>query len=295
MIYKSRAFRISMAVFVSLLVLTCVFPFILLLSSSFTAEASLVKEGYSFFPKEVSMSAYSYLWSIKGSIIKAYLMSLIITGIGTSINVIITMLFAYALSHKELPGNRVIAFFLFFSMLFNGGFVSTYLIYTQILNVRDSLAGMIVPYLLMNAFHVIIMRTYFTNTIPKEVKESAKIDGAGEFQILVKIIIPMSRPIIATIALLAAIAYWNNWTNGVYFLTTRTDLYGIQNYLNMVLSNISYLQSQQTNAFSGFETEIPNISIRMALAIIAVIPILCAYPFFQKYFVKGITIGSVKG
>ncbi len=295
MIYKNKLFQILAGFLMLILVLSCIMPLLMLLASSFSSEEQLLTKGYSFFPQGVSLDAYMYLWKIKSSLLKAYMMSGIITGVGTIVNVTITLLFAYALSQKDLPGNRMISFFLFFPMLFNGGFVSTYLVYTQIFHIRDNLIAMIVPYLLMSGFHVIIMRTYLTNTIPVEVKESARMDGAGEYSVLMHIIIPMSRPIIATIALLASITYWNNWTNGVYFLNTRTDLFGIQNYLNMVLSNISFLQAQQANALQGIEAQIPNTSIRMAIAIIAIIPILAAYPFFQKSFVKGITIGSVKG
>ncbi len=293
MINNSKVFNVFVTIFLVLLVAACVIPFWLLFVSSFTSETSLVQNGYSLIPKEFSLSAYKYLWEARGSIGRAYMMSVIIAGIGVLSNLVMTVLFAYPLSHKDLPGRGPISFFLFFTMLFNGGLVPTYLVYTNILNVKDTLAGMIVPYLLMNAFFVIIMRTYFTSNIPGEVLEAAKIDGASEVQCLTRIVIPMSKPIIATIGLMALIAYWNNWTNGVYFLTTRTDLYGIQNYLNDVMNKASFLQSHMNTMISM--QDIPNISVRMAIAVIAVVPLLIMYPFFQKYFVKGITLGSVKG
>ena len=293
MINNSKVFNVFVTIFLVLLVAACVIPFWLLFVSSFTSETSLVQNGYSLIPKEFSLSAYKYLWEARGSIGRAYMMSVIIAGIGVLSNLVMTVLFAYPLSHKDLPGRGPISFFLFFTMLFNGGLVPTYLVYTNILNVKDTLAGMIVPYLLMNAFFVIIMRTYFTSNIPGEVLEAAKIDGASEVQCLTRIVIPMSKPIIATIGLMALIAYWNNWTNGIYFLTTRTDLYGIQNYLNDVMNKASFLQSHMNTMISM--QDIPNISVRMAIAVIAVVPLLIMYPFFQKYFVKGITLGSVKG
>jgi putative aldouronate transport system permease protein len=179
-------------------------------------------------------------------------------------------------------------------MLFNGGFVPTYLLYSNVFHITDTLAALIVPYLLMNAFYVIMMRTYIMSNIPNEIIEASMIDGANEFQNLGKIVVPLSKPILGTIGLMSAIAYWNNWTNGIYFIQARRDLFGIQNYLNSVISNISYLQSHSTG--SGIRLgSLPSISIRMALAVIAIIPILIAYPFFQKAFVSGITIGSVKG
>jgi len=293
MINTSRVFRFIVTVFLVLLVAACIIPFWILFINSFASEAFLIKNGYSLLPKAFSLSAYEYLWEAMGSIGRAYLMSVIIAAIGVSTNLVLTILFAYPLSRKDLPGRGAISFFLFFTMLFNGGLVPTYLVYTNIINVKDSLAGMIVPYLLMNAFFVIIVRTYFSTNIPGEVIEAAKIDGATEVQCLTKIVIPMSKPIIATIGLMSLIAYWNNWTNGVYFLTTRTDLYGIQNYLNDVMNKATFLQSHMTSMIST--QDIPNISVRMAIAVIVVLPLLISYPFFQKYFVKGITLGSVKG
>lgn len=293
MINNSKIFQAFTTLIILFLSISCVIPFILLISSSFTSEVSLAKSGYSLIPGEFSMGAYNYLWKVKGSILQAYSMSVVITTIGTLLNVVMTLLFAYPLSRKDLPGRKAISFFLFFTMLFNGGFVPTYLVYSSTFNINDSLAAMIVPYLMMNAFFVIMMRTYISSNVPDEVLEAAKIDGAHELQVLGKIVIPMSKPIIGTVALMSAIAYWNNWTNGVYFIVERKDLYGIQNYLNTVMSNVAFLQSN-SNAMVNVR-QIPNISIRMALAVVAILPVLIAYPFFQKSFVSGITIGSVKG
>jgi putative aldouronate transport system permease protein len=293
MINTSKFLSFFVNLFLALLIATCVIPFWLLFINSFTSETYLIQNGYSLLPKEFSLSAYQYLWEAAGSIGRAYLMSVIIAVIGVSANLVLTILFAYPLSCKDLPGRGAISFFLFFTMLFNGGLVPTYLVYTNILNVKNSLAGMIVPYLLMNAFFVIIMRTYFTTSIPSEVLEAAKIDGASEVQCLTKIVLPLSKPIIATIGLMSLIGYWNNWTNGIYFLTSRTDLYGIQNYLNDVMNKATFLQSHMNTMLSVHD--VPNISVRMAIAVIAVLPLLILYPFFQKYFVKGITLGSIKG
>ena len=293
MIYQNKLFRFIMNIIVVLLIVACVLPFILLIASSFSSETDLAKYGYSFVPRGFTLAAYTYIWGIKSSILRAYLMSFVITIIGTSASIVMTMLFAYPLSRKDLPGRGVISFFLFFTMLFNGGFVPTYLIYSNIFHVTDTLAAMIIPYLLMNAFYVIMVRTYITTNVPMEVLEASMIDGASEMQNLIRIVVPMSKPIIGTSALMSAIAYWNNWTNGVYFIQTRRDLFGIQNYLNSVISNIAFLQTHSTSSINA--SQLPSISIRMALAVIAIIPILIAYPFFQKSFVAGITVGSVKG
>ena len=293
MIYHNKVFRFAMGFVMLLLILACILPFILLLASSLTSEQSLTLNGYSFWPQEFSTAAYEYIWGIRENVLRAYVMSFIITGVGTFISIIMTMLFAYPLSRPDLPGRRALSFFIFFTMLFNGGFVPTYLIYSQIFHITDTIWALIVPYLLMNAFFVIMVRTYITSNVPNEVIEASTIDGAGQFTTLVRVVVPMSKPIIGTVALMTAIAYWNNWTNGVYFIQTRRDLYGIQNYLNSVITNVSFLQSQST---PGLDIrDLPSVSIRMALAVIALIPILCAYPFFQKSFAKGITVGSVKG
>lgn len=293
MINNSKVYNFFVTSLLALLIASCIVPFWLLFISSLTSENYLVQYGYSLLPREFSLAAYKYLWEAKDSIVRAYFMSILISGVGVFSNLALTVLFAYPLSHKNLPGRGAISFFLFFTMLFNGGLVPTYLVYTNIINVKDSLAGMIVPNLLMNAFFVIIVRTYFTTSIPGEVYEAARIDGANEVRCLFRITLPMSKPILATVALMTLISYWNNWTNGIYFLTTRTDLYGIQNYLNDVINKAAFLQSHMTGMIDA--RSIPNISVRMAIAVIAVLPLLIVYPFFQKYFVKGITLGSVKG
>ena len=292
MISNSKGFNIFVHALLIFLILCCVIPFWLLIASSFTAESSLLTNGYSLFPREISFSAYSYLWTAKESIGRAYLMSILISAVGVSCKVLMCILFAYPLSRHELPGRSVFSFLLFFTMLFNGGLVPTYLVYTNIVNVKDSFFGMVVPYLLFNPFMVIMMRTYFTSSIPNEVIEAAKIDGASEVRCLTSIVVPMSKPIIATVSLMTLIAYWNNWTNGIYFLTTRTDLYGIQDYLNDVMNKAAFLQNHSNGMINA--RDIPNVSVRMAIAVVAVIPLLVLYPFFQKYFVKGVTLGSVK-
>ena len=293
MVYRNKGFRFVMSFIMLLFVLACILPFILLISSSFTSEAALTLNGYSFIPSEFSLAAYRYIWSVKENVLRAYGMSFLITSVGTALSIVMTMLFAYPLSRKDLPGRKALSFFLFFTMLFNGGFVPTYLIYSNIFHITDTIWALIVPYLLMNAFFVIMVRTYITTNVPFEVIEAATIDGSGEFNTLVKVVVPMSKPIIGTVALMTAIAYWNNWTNGVYFIQVKRELYGIQNYLNSVLSNIAFLQSHSDPGIQI--TELPSVSIRMALAVIALLPILLAYPFFQKAFAKGITVGSVKG
>ncbi len=293
MIYSNKIFRFVMGFIMLFLVLASILPFILLIASSLSSEVSLAQNGYSFIPADFSLAAYKYIWNVKENILRAYGMSFLVTGVGTALSVIMTMLFAYPLSRKDLPGRRVLSFIVFFTMLFNGGFVPTYLIYSRIFHITDTVWALIFPYLLLNAFFVIMVRTYINTNVPNEVIEAAMMDGSGELKTLIKIVSPMSKPIIGTIALMTAISYWNNWTNGIYFIQTKRELYGIQNYLNSILSNIAFLQSHSDPSIKI--TELPSVSIRMALAVIALLPILFAYPFFQKSFAKGITVGSVKG
>ncbi len=190
---------------------------------------------------------------------------------------------------------NAVTFFIFFTMLFNGGLVPLYLVYTQLFDLKNTIWALIFPLLLTNAFYVIIMRTFFQTTIPNEVIESGKIDGAGELRIFVKIVLPLSLPILATIGLFQTINYWNDWFNGLIFLTD-SKLYSVQNLLNRILLDVQYLASLDFGAAQGDLTAgIPTETIRLAIAVIGVIPILVIYPFFQGFFVKGLTVGAVKG
>lgn len=182
-------------------------------------------------------------------------------------------------------------------MLFNGGLVPTYINYTNVFHIKDTIFALLVPSLLMNAFNVLLMKSYFVSNVPDEILEAAYIDGASEFQTMRKIAVPLSKPIIATIGMFAGIAYWNDWNNGYIYLVKRTDLYSIQNLLNRLMQNINALTqnaSQVGNVNQGL-SEIPSVSVRMAMATLGILPIVVIYPFIQKNFVKGITLGGVKG
>lgn len=273
-----------------LLALCCLLPFLLLVTSSFTEETALMQNGYSFFPKRWSTESYQYLFRSGSTIFRGYAMTILVTAVGTTCSMVITTLFAWPLSRKELPGRYIMSFIVFFTMLFNGGLVPTYMMWTQVFHIKNTIAALIIPSLMMNAFYVIMMRSYFTANIPDALIEAARIDGAGEYTILLKITLPMSLPIMATIGLMVGLGYWNDWLNGLYYLTD-TNLFTIQNILNRIIQDIQFL----ANNSSGIAMKLPSIGIRMAIAVIGVLPIFCIYPFFQKYFVKGITIGGVKG
>jgi putative aldouronate transport system permease protein len=293
MVGKNKAFQVIAHIIMIGLVFLCTLPFILLIVSSITEEKTLIKNGYSFIPLKISFDAYKYLLLDSSSIIRGYFISIIVTIVGTLANLALTTLFAYPLSRKDLPGRNVFAFFVFFTMLFNGGLVPSYMMWTQIFHIKDTFWALIIPNLLLGAFYIIIMRTYFTSNIPDEVIEAARIDGAGEGRILVGIVLPMSLPIIATLALLVGIGYWNDWLNGLYYIN-NDRLYSLQALLNKMLMDVQFMNSNAA-ASSVQGMSLPSTSIKMAVAVMGALPILIIYPFFQKYFVKGIAIGAVKG
>lgn len=293
-IKEDRGIRLLSHTTLGLFSLACVLPFIFLLVSSISSETSILDNGYSFFPENVSLTAYVYLIARGQEIGHAYLISIFNTIVGTTSSLIITSLLAYALSKPQLPGRSLLNFYVIFTMLFNGGLVPAYLIYSTVFHIKDTIFALLIPNLLMNAFSIILVRSYFVNSIPQALIDSAKIDGAGEFATFRRIVIPMSFPILATVGLLAGLAYWNDWNNGLIYLT-KTNLYSLQNLLNRILANVQYLKNNDIGqAGSDLTKGFPAESARMAMAAIGVIPILCAYPFFQKYFVKGIALGAVK-
>ena len=292
---SDKLFSYVSATVMLLLSLSCIFPILLLFMSSITSENSLLKNGYSIFPKEFGFDAYKYLWFSRAKIVRAYAMTIAATAVGTLSSVTITTLLSYPLSRKNLPGRNFFAFFVFFTMLFNGGMIPSYMMWTHTFHIKDSFWALIMPSLLLSGFAVIMMRTYFSTNIPDNIVEAAMIDGASELKILLHIVIPMSKPIISTVGLMTALAYWNDWLNGLYYLTKRTDLYTIQNLLNRLISSADFLRNNQANSMIAANIQVPSVGVRMAIAVIAIIPILLIYPFFQKGFVKGIVIGGVKG
>lgn len=275
-----------------LLTLVAIVPFVLLIIASFTDNNVAITEGFSFFPSKWSTDAYQYIVNEKDTMLRAYGITIVVTLIGTTLGLLISVMLAYSLANSDLPGRNFMTFFVTLTMLFNGGLVPTYLIYTNVFHIKDTLAALIVPNLLMNGFNVILIRNYFATGIPTVLYEAARIDGASEFYIFYRIALPLSKPILATVGLLMGIAYWNDWQNGLYYLND-TSLYSIQNILNRINENISFLASNST---SGVKiSDLPTSTIRMAIAVIGILPIVCIYPFFQEYFVRGIAVGAVKG
>lgn len=278
-----------------IMTLLALLPFILLIIASFTDEDTAIKNGFSFFPEKWGLSAYKYLVGEWSQIGHAYMMTIVVTVIGTVLCLILTTLLAYGLT-RDIVGKAVLNFFVVFTMLFNGGIVASYYVWTRYFHIKNTIWALILPGLLISAFNIILIKNYFQTSVPESLLESARIDGAGEFTIFGKIVLPLSKPIIATIGLMSALGYWNNWTNGLYYIDD-SSLYTIQLVLNRINESASFLasnSSQMGDMLNG-TASIPTTTMRMAIAVIAILPILVVYPFFQKYFVKGITIGAVKG
>ena len=295
MVRNDRVQQILMHVFMILLVVLCVAPFLLMVMSSLTEEATLTRNGYSFFPQVFSLETYRYIIRSQGTILHGYVMTIVVTVIGTAANLLLTILFAYPLSRRDLPYRGVISFILFFTMLFNGGLVPTYMMYAQTFHIKNTIWALIVPGLMMNAFYVIMMRSFFQSSIPVALIEAAKLDGATEFRILSSVIVPLSKPMVVTLVLMVGLNYWNDWANGLYYVTDQ-NLFTIQMILNNMIKNIEFLTRNAASLGTGVsQMKIPQVGIRMGIAVVAVLPVLIIYPFLQKYFVKGIVIGGVKG
>lgn len=274
----------------------CVVPFIFVIIISFTSEESIRQIGYSFMPTSWSLDAYEYAFEMGYSLWKSYFNSFFITVVGTVLSVLICILYSYALFRRDFVYRRFFTFFSFFVTLFGGGLVPTYVVCKQMLGLSDSYAAVIVP-LLVNPFNIIIMRTFFQSSVPEELIEAAAIDGSGEYNTLFRIIIPVSKPGIATIGLLNALAYWNEWYIPMLYVRDK-EYYPLQYLLMQLQRNVEYLakNSAQMGADAiKIASEMPTQSLRMTLVVLVVIPIAFAYPFFQRYIVAGLTIGSVKG
>ena len=295
---QGKGMKIASNIVLTLMSIIAVLPIILLLIGSFTDNGTALKEGFTYFPSKWSIEAYRYIVNAWATVGRGYLNTILVTGVGTAASLIITAMFGYGITVKGLPGGKVIMIMLVISMLFNGGIVAQYFVYTNIVNVKDTFFALILPNYIMNAFNVILVSNYFRNNISGEILEASRIDGASEFRVFWKILLPLSVPILATIGIMTAIGYWNDWTNGLYYLSSRdgSKFYTIQLILNQIGNQVQFLASEATKMGVTLNaSSIPSTTVRMAIAFVGILPILIAYPFFQKYFVKGISVGGVKG
>lgn len=293
---KVSSFQVIAHIVLILFTIAVILPFILLFMSSITEESTLLVNGYSFFPDKFSLEAYKFIFMSSNKIIRAYGVTIFVAVVGTTMYLTLASLMAYPLSLSKLPFRRQIMFFVFFTMLFNGGLVPTYISYTTIFNIKDTIQALIVPTFMLNAFGIIIIRTYFASNIPETLYEAAQIDGASHFRIFLTIVLPLGKPILVTMGTFTGITYWNDWTNGLYYLNKRTDLYSIQNLLNAMIRDLQFLTSGPMASYAGEEMlRVPAVGVQMAIAFVAILPILMLFPFLQKYYQKGISLGAVKG
>ena len=295
MVKKDKAFLIIDNIVLILVALFCILPFVLLFSSSFSNEQAILHEGYSLLPRHFDLTAYKYVLNGSNGIIRAYGYSAAVTLIGTVLSLVITTLYAYPVSRKDLRGRSVFSFLLFFSILFNGGLIPTYMMWTGTFHIKNTFATYIVPTLLMNGFYVIMARNFFAQNIPSAILESAKMDGAGEFKILWSIVVPMSKPILATLTLFISLNYWNDWQNGLYYVT-KDNMYTIQVLLNRMLLDTLYMQQGLAKNMAGsIGASMPTSTLKMAIAVLGALPVMIIFPFVSKYLTGGIVVGAVKG
>ncbi len=274
--------------------LTCILPLVFVFSISITSEEALRMNGYQFIPQEFSSTAYQFLWNERGMILHAAFMSVFITVLGTIITIALTTSMGYVVSRSSFKLKKLYTWLIFIPMVFNGGMLSSYVVVNNILGLRNTIWALILP-LACSSFSVTICRTFFRTTIPDSIVESAKIDGAGQFRIWAQIVLPISKPVMATIGMFAAFGYWNDWFQASLYIDDK-NLQTLQSMLNNIRANIEYLANNPYGGLSlqQYKLSMPTESVRMAIAIIIIVPIACTYPFFQKYFISGLTVGSVK-
>jgi len=274
--------------------LICVIPVLLVVSVSLSSSESITNFGYQLIPETFSLSAYSYLLKDPTELFRAYGVTVVVTATGMLLSLAIMTAYAYTISRQDFKAKNFFSFYIFFPMLFNGGIVPFYIIYTQYLGLKNSLWALILPGI-VNSFYLLIMRTFFQTTIPSALIESAKIDGAGEFRTLFQIVIPLSLPILATVGMFTTLGYWNEWFMSLIFIDVPSKV-SIQYLMYKTILNVQYLL-QHNSSMSGSKSlfDLPTESIRMAMCVMGMAPMVVVYPFFQKYYVKGLTIGAVKG
>lgn len=285
------AVNILSYILIGLFALICVIPFYLIIVASFTDESELIRNGYPIFPTAFSIQSYLLCLKNPVSILKAYGTTIGVTVVGTILSVFIATMTGYVLSRKDFPWRNKFSFFFFFTTLFSGGLVPWYMLCVRYLHFKNSYIGILLP-LMFSVWNMIIAKS-FMNGIPSAITESAKIDGANDFVIFLKLILPLSKPLIATLSLFSALSYWNDWYNCMLFITDE-DMFTLQYYLQRMLGSAEAMKIVAEKSGIALPS-VPLESMKMAMTVIATGPIVLLYPFVQRYFVKGLTIGAVKG
>ena len=290
---ESKSFNRVATIILTFLVIVTLLPIVLLVIASFTKEQVLIQNGYTFFPKALSLDAYYYMVKQGAVIVRSYGVSFLVTILGTVMSVAVTMTLAYPMARKSFRYKNVLSFFVFFTMLFNGGIVPSYIMWSRFFHIKNTLWALIIPNYMVTAFNVILVKNFYQNNVPDALVEAAQIDGASELKTFYRIMFPLSRPVVATISLFTGLCYWNDWTNGLYYVDNE-KLFSIQLLLMKIMNNIQALKANTALMGTG-TVELPGTSVRMAMAFVGILPILIVYPFVQKYLVEGVVIGAVKG
>ena len=280
------------------LALMCFLPIIFIAIISLTDNNVIRTQGYQIFltAENISADAYAYLWTQRQTILHSLWVSIYVTAIGTCIGVALTTVMGYVLSRTEHKLNNFLTILIFIPMVFGGGMAASYVVTSQVLHLKDTMWVLILP-LAVSSWNVTISRTFFRSTIPDSIIESAKIDGASQMTIFTQIVLPISKPVLATIGLFLAFGYWNDWFQAQLYISTD-NLRSLQSMLNQIQLNVDYLTKNPTamlTSTSDLKKNMPQESVRMAIAFVVAVPIACVYPFFQKYFISGLTVGAVKG
>ncbi len=285
--------KIITAVVLGGFALLCFIPIIAVISISFSNQQDIVNFGYKLIPQNIDLTAYKYILKSPAQVLSAYKVTTIVTVLGTLFSLSVIALIAYPLSRMDFRYRKGISFLVFFTLLFNAGMVPLYIVVTKVYQMKDTVFALILPYA-ANAWHILLLRTFFSK-IPYSLIEAAKLDGAGEIQTFWKIILPLSKPGLATIGLFIMLMYWNDWWLSLLFVESQ-ELIPLQYMMYRIMSEVQYLTQQLTSSSVVIDrTALPTESLRMAMCVFAAGPMLFVFPFFQKYFVKGITVGSLKG
>lgn len=274
-----------------LISICCVVPIFYIVAASFSDELLLKQLGYALFPRGLSMDAYKHVFESPKAILSAYGVSISVTVIGTVVSLLFTTMLGYVMTRRDFKGSRYISFLVFFAMMFNAGMVPTYIAFVRWYHLRDTLIALILPYVIV-PWHVFLMKSFLADT-PYTLIEAARIDGAGELRTFFQIVVPLAKPALATVGLFTAFTYWNDWYQSMMYIENQT-LISLQYYMYRIMNNISFL-SQSMFAVGVDLSKLPSETTRMAMCVLAAGPMLIVFPFFQKYFVKGMTVGSVKG
>ena len=288
-----RVFNIVSKIILGIFAAVCLFPFILMIIGSFTDNGTVIREGYSLFPAKWSTAAYDMLFEYPDNIIRAYKVTITQTVVGSIISLFCVSMTGYVISRQDFQSRNIVAFFFYFTMLFGGGLIPWYIVMKQVLHLENTLWAIMVPSF-FGAYNIFLMRNFIKQSVPVELIECSKLDGAGDMRVFVQVVLPLSLPSLATIGLFIALGLWNDWYLCMLFITD-TDLQSLQYYLYSMLNSTKAMAEIQARSGVILDMDLPSETSKLAMSMVATGPILLVYPFIQRYFIKGLTVGAVKG